>query len=301
MELSPEQARMAKAIAATAVGRLSAKTAVAFGFSESGRALQQRLSHQHGNAFLVARDPADNGFHARPGSSVGLRHDFGPLAFTMTSEGGEVYNRYAAQRFERSAYRANALFVDRKLGRMRLAFGGSLLDEEATILGGRSSSAFSNAGSASWFADGAASLNFGRGWGAYASYRHGWTSIRGGEGLVQGGRLSTNAFAFDLTKTGAFARSDKIGLRIMQPLRVRSGGFDINLPVSYDYATSKVGYEDRFLNLAPTGREMNYELSYGTRVLRGNVAANAFLRTDAGHIEWMKNDIGGALRFTLGF
>ena len=301
-ELSVEQARTARAIAATAVGRLSPKTAVALGFSEGGRALRQRLSEQPGNAFLVARDPAaDNGFRARAASSFGIRHDFGPLALTRTSEDGEVYDPYPAQRSGRSAYRATALVADRRLGRMRFSFGGSLLDEEATILGGRFSSAFSSAGSTSRFADAAASLDFGGGWGAYANYRHGWTSIRGGDALVRGGRLSSNAFALDLTKTGALARSDRIGLRIMQPLRVRTGGLDIDLPVGYDYASGKVSYQHRFLNLAPTGRELTYELSYGMPLWGGNIAANAFVRTDPGHIEAMNNDIGGALRFALGF
>jgi hypothetical protein len=43
------------------------------------------------------------------------------------------------------------------------------------------------------------------------------------------------------------------------------------------------------------------ELSYGMPLFGGNMAANAFLRTDPGHVERMKNDIGGALRFTLDF
>jgi hypothetical protein len=302
MGLSAAEARTAKALAATAVGRLSRKTAVALGFSEGGRALQQRLSEQQGNVFLVARDPlADNGFHSRASSSFGMRHDFGPLAFTMTSEGGEVYDPYPARRSGRSAYRINALIADRRLGRVRFSFGGSRLDEEATILGGRFSPAFSSAGSISWFADGAASLGLGGGWAAYASYRRGWTSIRGGDALIQGGRLSSNAFALDLTKTGALGRSDKIALRIMQPLRVRTGGFDINLPVGYDYASDDVAYQHRFLNLAPTGRELDYELSYGRPLWGGNIAANAFVRSDPGHIESMKNDLGAALRFTLGF
>jgi hypothetical protein len=302
MALSVEQARMARAIAATAIGRLSPKTAVAFGFSASGRSLQQRLSRQQGNAFLVARDPAaDNGFHARAASSLGIRHDFGPLAFTITSEGGEVHDPYPAQRSGRSKYRTMSLVADRQLGRARFSLGGSLLEEEATMIGGRFSSAFSSAGSTSWFADGAASLDLGGGWGAYASYRHGWTSIPGGGALVQGGRLSTNAFAFDVAKTGAFTHNDKVAIRIMQPLRVRTGGLDIELPFSYDYASGQFGYQHRFFNLAPAGRELNYELSYGLRLLGGDIAANAFVRTDPGHIESMKNDIGGALRFTLGF
>ena len=302
MELSVDQARTARALAATAVGRLSKKTAVALGLSEGGRILQQRLSGHQGNAFLVARDPAaNNGFHTRAGSSLGVRHDFGPLAFTLTSEAGEVDDPYPAPRSGRSSYRTTALIADRRLGRIRVSFGGSRLDEEATILGGRFEAAFSSAGSTSWFADGAASLDLGGGWGAQAGYRHGWTSIRGGAALVQGGRLSSNAFALDLMKAGALARSDRIGLRIMQPLRVRSGSFDIDLPVSYDYASGKVSYERRFLNLAPTGRELDYELSYGRPLLGGSMVANAFVRSDPGHIESMKSDIGGALRFTLGF
>jgi hypothetical protein len=31
----------------------------------------------------------------------------------------------------------------------------------------------------------------------------------------------------------------------------------------------------------------------------GNLAANGFVRTAPGHIEAMRNDLGGALRFTL--
>jgi hypothetical protein len=302
MELSEDQARSARALAATAIARLSPRTAAAFGFSEGGRALQQRLSNRYGNAFLVARDPAaDNGFSARTGASLGLRHDFGPVALTVTSESGEVVDRYPARQFGRSGYRTTSLVADRKLGPVRFSFGGSRLDEQATVLGGRFTSAFSAGGSTSWFADAAAALDLGSGWGAYAGYRHGWTRMPGGNALVEGGRLSSNAFAFDLARSGAFMRADRIALRFMQPLRVRTGGFDVNLPISYDYASGEVGYQQRFLNLAPTGRELDYELSYETPLLGGNIAANAFIRTDPGHVEQMKNDVGGALRFTLGF
>jgi hypothetical protein len=302
LELRGEQARRGRAIATTVIGRLSPKTTVALGLFESGRVLQQRFSDHQGNAFLVARDPVTgNGFHARVRASMGLRHDFGPFAVALTSEGGEVQDSSPVQDFGRSPYRITSLVADRQLGPLRFSFGGSLLDEEATILGGRFASVFSSGGSTSWFADGAASADLGSGWGAYASYRHGRTSARGGAALVQGGELSSDAFAFDLTKTGTFAGRDKLAFRLMQPLRVNSGGFDVNLPVSYDYASSQVGYQQRFFNLAPTGREMNYEISYATRLLGGNIAANTYLRTDPGHIERIKRDVGGALRFTLGF
>jgi hypothetical protein len=300
--LSTQEARTARAIAATALARLSPRTKMAFGFSEGGRVLQQRLSREGGDAFLVARDPiAGNGFHARARSSVGIRHDFGPLAFTLTSDGGEVHDPYAGRHLGRSAYQTHAIIGDGRLGRMRFSLGVSSLAETSTVLGGRFSPAFSSSGAASWFADGTASLSLGRGWSAYGSYRRGWTRIRGTGGMVEDGALASEAFAFDVGKARLFAGSDTLALRVSQPLRVGSGGFDINLPVRYDHGSRSVGYEPRFLNLAPVGREIDYELSYTLGLLGGSLAANAFLRTGPGHVKAGKDDLGGAIRFTLGF
>jgi hypothetical protein len=89
----------------------------------------------------------------------------------------------------------------------------------------------------------------------------------------------------------------------MQPLRVRSGGYAMNVPVSYDYATLGVGYEQRLFSLAPTGREIDFEAAYGVPLLAGAgwLGANAFLRREPGHIEAMPDDVGIAARFSLRF
>lgn len=86
----------------------------------------------------------------------------------------------------------------------------------------------------------------------------------------------------------------------MQPLRVASGGFDLNMPVGYDYSTRSARFEQRFFNLAPTGRELDYEIAYGVGLLGGRFDVNAFLRTDPGHVAAMKKDVGAAFRFTIG-
>jgi hypothetical protein len=119
--------------------------------------------------------------------------------------------------------------------------------------------------------------------------------------LVDQGRLSTDAWSFDLAKHGAFGSGDKLAFRLMQPLRVSAGGLSLSVPTSYDYATGAVGYQIRQFSLAPTGREIDYELAYSTRAFGGSLGANLFLRTDPGHIEAMDSDLGGAIRFTLGF
>jgi hypothetical protein len=99
----------------------------------------------------------------------------------------------------------------------------------------------------------------------------------------------------------AFASGDKLAFRVMQPLRVSAGGFDLSVPTSYDYSSRTVGYEDRFLNLSPTGREIDFEAAYSMRILGGDLGLNSFYRKDPGHIAGVKDDIGAAIRFTLGF
>ena len=300
--MSYEDARQAKLVAGSAVSRITPRTAVAFGFSESGRTLQQRLTGHAQNAFLVARDPMSRaGFYADASSSVGVRHDLGPVGLTVTSERGKVWAEGPRQTLGEPRYSIASVAADRKIGPATLSLGASRLNEESTMLGGRFDSVLTGAGAKSYFLDSTGSLDLGRGWGAYASYRRGWTSLPGSGGLVNSGRLATEAWAFDLSKRSAFFGGDKLALRAMQPLRVRSGGFSMLVPISYDYSTLSVGYADRFLNLAPKGREIDLEAAYNMGLLGGDLGLNAFYRNDPGHIEAMKNDIGGAIRFTLGF
>ena len=87
----------------------------------------------------------------------------------------------------------------------------------------------------------------------------------------------------------------------MQPLRVASGGYALQLPVSYDYATGAVGYDQRFFNLAPTGREIDVEAAYGVALWGGHISANAFARRQPGHVEAMNTDLGAAFRFGVAF
>ena len=96
---------------------------------------------------------------------------------------------------------------------------------------------------------------------------------------------------------------DRIGLRLSQPLRIENGGFSLLLPTVYSYETqsatsSLVGY-----SLSPSGREVDAELSYGSPLWNdaGWIGGNLFLRRQPGHVASADNDIGAAVRFTLGF
>lgn len=303
MRIGAEDAGRARIVAGVALSRLTPQTKVALGISESGATLQRRLSDASGAAFLVARDiAAQPGFQTAPGTSAGVRHALGRSAgLTLTHEMGEALDMERAGFADRRGYRVSSVTFDRRLGAHGLSLGLSRMEEDSTLLGGTFSAAFYSGKATSYFVDAAADLRFGNGWTSGLAWRSGMTAAPVSGGLVDSGRLWTNAFSFDIGKAGAFGAGDRLALRISQPLRVASGGFGMNVPTSYDYETRTVGYSRQMFNLAPRGREIDYELSYAAPLFAGSIAANAYLRTDPGHVEERRQDIGAVFRFSSAF
>ncbi|MFM2409639.1 MAG: hypothetical protein RL481_467, partial [Pseudomonadota bacterium] len=156
-------------------------------------------------------------------------------------------------------------------------------------------------GAKSWFADAKAELALGSHWQLSGSYRRGWTRI-GAAGLRGSADwLQTDAWSVDVTRLGVFSLRDQLALRMSQPLRVNSGGVNLRLPTSYDYATLSAGFENRFVSLSPTGREQDIELAYASPLWGGSFGANLFWRQEPGNIAAAPDDIGLALRFNRRF
>jgi hypothetical protein len=301
MLLSGAEAQEAQAVAGMAVSRLSSKTSMALGFSQTAQALQQRLSGQYGRAFLVAEEPlARAGFHADPSASVAVRHDLGPIALTVTSENGRQWQQAPDPWQARPGYRSQSLTLDGRRGRLDYSLGLTALDESRTVLGSRFSSLFLSGGSRTRFLDATARIDLGRGWEVSGRYRRGWTDIRRTSEIVTRASLSSEAFAADLSKSALLAASDQLAFRLSQPLRVVGGGFGLNVPVDYSYTSTTATYGERFMSLAPRGRELDLEMAYRVGLFGGSLDLNAFLRSDPGHVEWQKRDAGAAVRFKLG-
>ena len=293
-----------RAVSGYAMGRIGSRTALALGISESGRTLQQRLTEHGDAAFLAATDPLSGvGFYAGSPLSMGVRHDLDGTIFTMIGErgdvGGFVPRPGAVSGLRQNRYLLSSLTAARRFGPAELSLGATRLAEEASVLGGRLS--LSPGGATSWFADVALRADLGRGWQAGARYRRGWTAMAGQSALVTGGRLATDAWSADIERRGLFGSGDRFALRIAQPLRVRDGGYLLNVPVSYSYADGRVGYATRLYSLAPSGREIVFEAAYVVPFLSGQLGANAFLRHQPGHIAAAGTDLGAAIRLSFGF
>ncbi|MBA2466145.1 MAG: S8 family serine peptidase, partial [Sphingomonas sp.] len=294
--IGPDDLRQSRLIAGSAVARIDGKTAAAFGFSEGAKAMERRLSGARSGAFLIAKDiSAEPGFAARRNGSLALRRDLGPVGVTLSGETGSVW-----QEVETSAtgspYRWASVSLDRAFGKTWLSAGISRLDEKRTLLGGRMSDALGGGGADSLFLDVEARRALGMGWSASLTGRRGWTSFAGG-------KFQTGAYGFDLARLGLLGSSDRLGLRLSQPLRIEGGGFAMMLPTAYDYATRSVTSSLSRLSLSPSGRELDAELSYGSSLFgdAGWIGGNLFMRRQPGHIADAKDDYGAAIRFTLGY
>jgi hypothetical protein len=195
-----------------------------------------------------------------------------------------------------SPYRLATIAVDKSLGRNWLSLGMSRLDEKQSLLGGRMSPVLGGGAAATTFLDAEARHNFGGGWTSSLTARQGWTSF-------SGGKLQTGAYAFDLSKLGILSDRDSFGFRVAQPLRVERGGFAMMLPTSWDYVTGTATDTLTTMSLSPSGREVDAEFSYGSSLLDGNgwLGGNVYVRRQPGHIASASNDVGGAIRFSLGF
>jgi hypothetical protein len=177
-----------------------------------------------------------------------------------------------------------------------MSAGISRLEEKQSLLGGRLSDALGGGGSSSLFVDLEARRKLGAGWSTGVSARRGWTDFAGG-------KFESGGYAFDLAKLGVLGGSDRLGFRLSQPLRIESGGVAMMLPTAYDYATLSATNSLTNLSLSPSGRELDAELSYGSGLFggAGYLGGNLFVRRQPGHIATADDDVGAAIRFSLGF
>lgn len=293
--VGPEDARNARLIAGSMVARIDNKTAVALGFAEGAKAMERRLAGVDSGAFLVARDVAGTpGFDARRSGGMAIRRNMGPVGVTLSSERGEVWQDVRSTATG-SPYSWTSLAVDRNLGRTWVSAGLSRLSEKQTLLGGRMGPLFGGGGSDSLFLDLEARRSLGAGVTAAAMARRGWTDFATG-------RFESAAYAFDVSKQGLFGPADRLGFRLSQPLRIASGGLAMTLPTAYSYETETPAMSLERFSLSPRGREIDAELSYGSPVLgSGWLGTNLFVRRQPGHFAAADADVGGAVRFTLGF
>lgn len=122
--------------------------------------------------------------------------------------------------------------------------------------------------------------------------------------IAQVSRVSTFAYSVGFATRQIFDRSDRLGLTISVPARVRDGSIRLYAPVAQT-DTGALNYASQTLNLRPTAIERDYELSYATSFGRngrgGKLTGLMMLRVNPGHDVTAASDWLLGVRYTRGF
>lgn len=293
----------ARAMAGWIVSRLSRDTMFAAGFARSSGALIDQMALTSASRFLVAEAAGDSfGFRSALGYSGAVRHEMGAWGLSAGWDQGDalVWSDALRHRYDRHPFTSVSVSLDRAVGPFSLRLKAGQLSERQTVLGARFGEMFGNPGATTRM------LSLGgrfdaSGWTMTGKWQQGWTRI--GAGGVRPGvdRLVSTAWSFDATRDSLFAAGDSFGVRLAQPVRIASGGLTAELPVAWDYATSRATTAVSQISLAPTGREIDAEVHYAIPLWAGALSGSVFWRNDPGHYELARDDAGLALRWGMAF
>lgn len=289
--------------------KLSSTARVMLGLRAGISSLERRLSNRPTPSFIMA----DHGFDAdhadmQVSSAVAIAQETMPgLTVTGGFERGDMVaagHRRAmsqAESWRETPYRAASLSVGLDRGMFGVTAGTTVLDETASMLGARFSPNYGAQSARSLFARVGTHMALPGKISLSANWQRGWTEAAPGGALRDGGRLVSQRWSVDVARQNLFSRSDIIGLRISQPLRVIASRFNLSLPQSWDWEREIATDAIVPLNLVPQGRQRDYELSYGQAIGPGWLGANLFLREQGGNIAAMPDELGMALRWSVGF
>ena len=100
----------------------------------------------------------------------------------------------------------------------------------------------------------------------------------------QASQLTTTGFHVGVTAKDLFGDGGRLGLSISQPLRVESGVIGMTLPTGWDYEKEATSFTPSRMSLNPSGREIDFELSYGISLSRAlRLQANILHQLEPGH------------------
>lgn len=298
--------RAHRATSGSFLTRIDTRRALGFAFGMGAHDLTARLTGATGDgAFLVTADGRTaSGFGATAGRAMAMTQSLGNRwSLHGAAESGTIMRDDVAARanVRPDPYARMTLGAMWQGGNARLALGVEHLKEGETVLGGRLGPATGITGSTSQFLDIRGQIAPLHGWSINGAVRFGRTRGHGADALDARAALASSAWSADITRSGVLGDADQIALRVAQPLRVSGGAVHAMLPTAYDWTTQTATWERTPISLTPSGREIDSELAYSGPLAGGWIRVNSFIRRESGHIRNAPDDIGGAVRFTLGY
>ena len=190
------------------------------------------------------------------------------------------------------------------------ALSAGMLREPERLMGSRQRGAFGGGGGRSWFAGASAHWPLTGaargGLRGFASLHAGYTRAAPRAGVSQSAMLSwqaplwSSAWAVGVSRRGVLAPRDQLSLRLSQPLRVERGRAALRW-ISGRHWNGDLHIERAELPLAPSGRQLEAELSYARDLAGGMLNISALGTRHPGHNASAAAEFALLLRYALRF
>ena len=219
---------------------------------------------------------------ARNGISIGYAAGAGPGAFHVAAFQGTAGH---GERRDNDAGEAMGVLTEYQLNDTGLAFQAGWFAEAEAAVGNRASGAFGTLTSDSVIMGLSASRRLGDGWNLLANAYTGMTHVEiSRRGMVQDmSGLWSGSFDVGLIGKEMGHVGGRLALRLSQPLRVEAGQARLQW-VSGRTPDGEVALEGATLDLMPSGRQIDLELTYSHPWAGGQAFLAGIVSHDAGHV-----------------
>jgi len=247
---------------------------------------------------LMASDAYKNPYLSIAGDNVSssvVGYGFGNYSMRMASYVGDERADNYAYRFDNKkavsgvfdeyTYSSN----DKKSS---LSLNGGVMIEKNGMLGSETSGAFAIDNSSTYHSGISGKYALAENVSLIANYNLGLTQVSASSDSIftNFNNITTNSFAAGVEFANVKNDGDVFGFAASQPLRVASGSAGLTLPV--DVASDgSVLYQNRNLNLSPSGREFDVESYYNVKFSRdAEFSLNGILRFNPNNDAQASND-----------
>jgi len=276
------------------------KSAQNITFSQ-GLSLKEAMEDYDQNAFLTI---GKEDFTALMGRSDSQSFIYSYLVspqtkFAMATQHGGQGRRQYGLRSDR--YLMMARLDHYVSNHVKLGLDLGVMEEKGSVLGSMSAGAIDlGKGAATGFINARFDWSFVQGMTFFTKASYGRTHVRAaGLSLVERiNKLTSGSFSIGVMGRSLIQDNDRLSFAVSQPLRVMGGTADVSYVARRDYQTDSLSFIRHQISLAPSGREIDFELAYSIAdILGARVDFNILHQINPNHNNLSPSNTGFLVRF----
>ncbi|MEM8986301.1 MAG: S8 family peptidase [Pseudomonadota bacterium] len=253
-------------------------------FTSGDGRLTERAQNRAGALTGAGRNASFADFGEGAGRAVSVDHTLAKGLSASLTLVSRTYEASTLAPGTEAGMRAAKFDVSGETGPLRVNGALGMMSERGALLGAIGEGAFDlGPGADTYFVSGGVEASLPFGWSAFANAETGRTrAVAPDDAVIKSfSTLSSFGFAAAVKRANAWRRGDVFALSVSQPLRIEDGALRLTDLQYVDDGWREITRDGR---LAPTGRQIDVELSYTAPLSdRVSVSAHLLAQQDPGH------------------